>query len=81
MYLRSFALTGTVSGSRLVLAGGITQPCIAKSGKPCSESLRIVMTGIDEWGVMSGTATHTWDGQFDTYTKSGRLWNFTRQIQ
>jgi hypothetical protein len=82
MYASEFELTGSISGGSFVLEGGDTNPgCLAKSGTVCSESLRIAVTGIDEWGVMSGTASHTWNGRYDVYTKSGRLWNFTRQIQ
>lgn len=81
-YANEFQITGSVSGGSFVLEGGDTTPgCLAKTGTVCSESLRIVVTGIDAWGVMSGTASHTWNGKFDNYTKSGRLWNFTRQIQ
>ena len=82
MYATEFPMAGTVSGATFVVEGGDTTPgCVAKSGTVCSESLRFVITGIDEWGMLSGTASHTWNGKFEVYTKTGRLWNYSRQIK
>jgi hypothetical protein len=81
MYATEFPMTGTASGASLILEGGDTNPgCVAKSGTVCSESLRLVVTGVDQWG-MSGTGSHTWNGKYETYTKTGQLWNFTRRIE
>jgi hypothetical protein len=82
MYATEFPMTGTASGTAFVIEGGDTNPgCVAKSGTVCSESLKFVITGIDEWGMLSGTASHTWNGKFEVYTKTGRLWNYARQIK
>lgn len=82
MYASEVPMSGTASGASLIIEGGDTNPgCLAKSGTVCSEDLRLVITGIDEWGTLSGTGSHTWNGKFEHYTKTGQLWNFTRRIQ
>ena len=79
--LREFPVSGTASGTSLVLEGGRENPgCTAKHGGTCSEHLRIVVTSIDRWGVMSGTAEHTDNGPYERSTLSGELWCMTRQI-
>lgn len=82
MYASEFPMSGTASGASLIFEGGDTNPgCLAKSGTVCSENLRLVITGIDQWGTLSGTGSHTWNGKFEHYTKTGRLWNFSRRIE
>ena len=82
MYASEFPMNGTASGGSLIFEGGDTTPgCLAKSGTVCSENLRLVITGVDQWGTLSGTGSHTWNGRFEHYTKTGRLWNFSRRIE
>jgi hypothetical protein len=81
-YATEFELKGSAAGGRLVLEGGDENPgCVTKDGRVCSERLKITVTRIDQWGVMSGTAEHTWNGKYDRWTKSGELWKLARQIR
>lgn len=81
-YASEFTLSGTASGTSLVLEGGDQTPnCVAKHGGPCTERLRIVITSIDQWGVMSGTVEYTWNGKFDLSVKTGELWRMARQVR